>query len=184
MLSSIFSFGLLSPAVHAADSPEPKSEELSAPSKPEQPDIFDFQGSGPSEVNTESELVLDERIRVKVEPVVRNAVVERVVEAARIRVKTPPGFFRVDIYIEPVDAPFGGKSLAEPKMLGQAFGNGNFSLRWSSPEHYEYLKIFALAHKNPAASINSIAGGRSRAIDVAVGGNRLQALPDLDSSGP
>jgi hypothetical protein len=89
LLSSIFSFGLLSPAVHAADSPEPKSEELSAPSKPEQPDIFDFQGSGPSEVNTESELVLDERIRVKVEPVVRNAVVERVVEAARIRVKTP-----------------------------------------------------------------------------------------------
>lgn len=176
------------PAIYAAE-PESKPDETagaheSAPSKPEQPDIFDFQGSGPVDAAPDSELVLDERIRVKVEPVVRNAVVERVVESARIKVKTPPGFFRVDIFVEPVDAPFGGKSLGVPKMLGQAFGNGSFSYRWVSPEHYEYVKIFALAYKNPSAAVFSVPGGRSRAIDVAIGGNRLQPLPDLGGLQP
>ena len=189
LVSALLSIFLGSAAI-AADDSESKSEaEADAapaadapPKKPEQPDIFDFQGSAPSDDSAaSSELSVDERILVKVEPIVRNAVVERIVESARIKVKTPPGFLRVDIYIEPVDAPFGGKSLAVPKMLGQAFGNGNFTLRWSSPERFEYFKIFALAHKNPSASVFSVSAGRSRAIDVAIGGNRLQPSlePDL-----
>lgn len=166
-------------ATTAAEPEEPPASAPEAAAKPEQADIFDFQGAGPVEQNNEDDLALDDRIRVKVEPVVRNPVIERVVESARIKVRTPPGFFRVDIFIEPVDAPFGGKSLAHPKMLGQAFGNGNFTLKWASPERYEYVKIFALAYKNPAAAIFSAAHGRSRAVDVALGGNRLLLMPDM-----
>jgi hypothetical protein len=179
-LMIFLSVWLFMPVPTPASEPEEAATSApEAPAKPEQADIFDFQGSGPAEQNNEDDLALDDRIRVKVEPVVRNPVVERVVESARIKVKTPPGFFRVDIFIEPVDAPFGGKSLAHPKMLGQAFGNGNFSLKWASPERYEYVKIFALAYKNPAATIFSTAHGRSRAVDVALGGNRLLLMPDL-----
>lgn len=180
ILMIFLSVGLfMPPATLAAEPDEAPASAPDPPAKPEQTDIFDFQGSGPTEQTNEDELALDDRIRVKVEPVVRNPVIERVVESARIKVKTPPGFFRVDIFIEPVDAPFGGKSLAHPKMLGQAFGNGNFSLKWASPERYEYVKIFALAYRNPGAAIFSTAHGRSRAVDVALGGNRLLLMPDM-----
>lgn len=141
--------------------------------KSEAPDIFDFKGAPPSEQDPEDGgLALDERIAVKVEPIVRNAVVDRVIEPARIKVKAPPGFFKVEIYLEPVDAPFGGKSLGEPKLLGHAKGSGNFTFFWNGPESHEYVKLFVLAYK-PGSTHFSTAG-RSHAIDLAIGGTRLQ----------
>lgn len=167
---------LLSPA-YAADNgdaefkPNPPATDTKGAEQPR--DLFDFEASGKGEASDAGGLVLDERILIKVEPVVRSPVVDRVVEPAKIMARAP-GFSRVEFFIEPVDAPFGGKSLGEPKLLGQSKNPGNFALRWNAPESHEYVKIFVLAYRTDGSSM-----GRSRAIDLGIGGNRLQVVPDV-----
>lgn len=144
------------------------------PGKPEAAkDPFDFDGVLSPESTPVTPLLLDERIKVRVEPVVRSTVVDRVIEPARISVKAP-GFSRVEFFLEPVDAPFGGKSLGEPKLIGQSNNYREFTYLWSSPVPHEYVKIFVLAYKNDGTSM-----GRSRAIDLGIGGNKLKPVPEL-----
>lgn len=126
----------------------------------------DSHGDGESEESPE----LDESIKIIVEPVVRGLVVDRVTESATVFVKSP-GIKTVFVYLEPVDAPYGGKSLAEPKLIGKSTDKKHdFPIVWSSSEPYSYVKIFALCVRDD----NTETFFRSRALDLGLAGQRLQ----------
>lgn len=148
-----------------AEESEPKGDSKAGPPPV---DPFDFAGSRADSGESEY-LELDETIKVRVEPVMRSAVVDRVVENSTIYVKAP-GSVRVEIYLEPVDAPFCGKPIAEARMIGQSKDiRRNFPVNWNAVESHRYVKLYALAYKRDGVSY-----GRSRSIDLSMGGLRLQ----------
>jgi hypothetical protein len=170
---------LLEPAgPSAADSrPEANKPENggSAPETGGQPpaDPFDFSGKRKTAgVEKERYLVLDESIKVRVAPVERSSVVDRVLERSTIYVRAP-GSVRVEVYLEPVDSPYCGRSIGLPKLLGQSSdARRNFPVIWASAEPYRYVKIYALAYKSGGLKF-----GRSRSVDLAMSGLRFAPPP-------
>ena len=124
-------------------------------------------------------LDLDESIKVQVDPVERSPVVDRVIERSTIYVKAP-GSVRVEIYLEPVDSPFCGKSLGEPRLLGKSSdGRRNFPVVWSNVEEHRYVKVYAKVYKRGLSTF-----GRSRSVDLAMCGQRFQPAPAAPPAPP
>lgn len=147
------------------------SPALAPPAQAVQPDPFDFAPAGRSESGQENYLDLDERIKVSVDPVVHSAVVDRVMEPGTVYVKAP-ACRRVEVYLEPVDSPYCGKSLADPKLIGFSTDAAhNFPVSWNSPETNRYVKIYAIAYRRDGQV------ARSRSLDISLAGSRLQAAP-------
>jgi hypothetical protein len=133
-------------------------------------DPFDFSGANKSTDTVQRYLVLDENIKVKVDPIERSPVVDRVTERTTITVKAP-GSVRVEIFLEPVDSPFCGRSLGEPRLIGRSTdGRRNFPVIWSKVEPHRYVKVYAKAYKPDGISF-----GRSRSVDLAMAGSRFQS---------
>lgn len=155
----------------------PKSEASGKSEQTEtQKDPFDFSDSKKAGSNRDKDdyLVLDESIKVKVEPVERSAVVDRVIGRSTTIYVTAPQAVRVQVYLEPVDSPYCGKALAPPRLIGQSSDfRRNFPVVWSSPEPYRYVKIFARAFK-----ADGYTAGRSRSVDLALAGLRYAPQPD------
>lgn len=125
---------------------EPSSE----PNKPPQPKLME-----------------DTSIKLRVDPVLLDSVIDRVLEPAKIFVEAP-GATVVDVFLVPVDAPYGGKPLGKGRLLGRdSTPRDGFVIDWSSSEPHQYLKLFAVVHKNGEQS-------RSRTIDIAVSGDRFK----------
>jgi hypothetical protein len=135
-------------------------------------DPFDFsdKNSADSALSGKEQYIkLDESIKVQVDPVQHGAVVDRIFESATIYV-VAPGRVRVEVFLEPVDSPYCGKSLAEPRLLGcSSDQRRNFPVIWSNLEAHHYVKIYARAYKPGVAAF-----GRSRSVDLAIVGQRLQ----------
>lgn len=153
-------------------SPDGKTVNQAAPVAPSpKADPFDFSDNARSKSEDQQYLDLDESIKIRVEPIIRSAVVDRVVEKSTVYVRAP-GSSRVEIYVEPVDSPFCGKSIGEPRKIGQSTdGRRNFPIVWSDTETNRYVKVYAKAHKPDGQT------GRSRSIDLCMGGMRFQAAP-------
>lgn len=150
------------PAEKPADQPAKEQSKL---------DLFDFTDKARSKASMGEEqpyLDLDETIKVRVEPIVRSAVVDRVVEPTTIYVKAP-GSTKVEVYLEPVDAPFCGKSVGQPRLIGKSIdGRRGFPVNWGAVEKHKYVKLYALVYKSDGQK-------RSRSIDLCMGGLRFEA---------
>ena len=141
-----------------------------APAESPKADPFDFGGAA-SKTEPQPYVETDEKIKLRVEPIIRSAVVDRVVERSTTIYVNAPGSVRVEVYLEPVDSPYCGKSLAEPKLIGQSRdGMHGFPVAWNNPEPYKYVKIYAMAFKRDGQT-----SSRSRSVDLSLGGARLQA---------
>jgi hypothetical protein len=132
-------------------------------------DPFDFSGTKKSAGGEQEHyLVLDESIKVQVEPIERSAVIDRVAERSTIYVKAP-GSVRVEVYLEPVDSPYCGRTLVQPRLLGQSSDvRHNFPIVWATAEPYRYVKVYARAYK-----ADGVTFARSRSVDLSMFGQRF-----------
>lgn len=131
-------------------------------------DPFDFSDKNKFKSEEQKYIKLDESIKVRVDPLCHGAVVDRVVENSTIYVKAA-GSSRVEIYLQPVDSPYCGNTVAEPTLIGRSKdARRNFPVLWTKPESYRYVKVYALAFKQNGQS------GRSRSVDLCMSGQRYQ----------
>lgn len=120
---------------------------------------------------------IDDNITVKVTPLMPGPVIDRVTEPSTISVKAP-GASSVEVYVEPVDAPYGGRSTGEPRLLGRCSTGRMFELPWTTPESARYVRIFAVAYR--AQTVPT----RSRGTDLGIGGRRYVAPPPPPQKAP
>jgi hypothetical protein len=114
----------------------------------------------PAPQPTELDLPVDESIKVTVEPVQVSNLVDRVMETATVSVKCPTAL-SAQVFVVPVDAPYGGRALEKPRLIG------------SDNKPADGLKVFAVVRKSAAPNTPV----RSRTVDFAMGGARYDAPP-------
>lgn len=119
---------------------------------------------------SEPQLEVDDRIKVKISPLVIGPVIDRVTESAIVTVHAP-GASRVEVYVEPVDAPYGGRKIGEPRLLGRSADLRGFTVTWSKPESDRYVRLYAIAYRLQSQPT------RSRGTDLGIGGRRLVITP-------
>ena len=79
-----------------------------------------------------------------------------------------------DIWLLPIDAPYGGKPTGKPRFIGRdSKSSDGLSIKWTRSEPDEYVKLFAVVYprKNPELPV------RSASLDVAIGGDKLRKKP-------
>lgn len=120
---------------------------------------------------TELDYPTDEKIKVKVDPVVSNAVVDRITEPSTITVLCTGPVEEVELFVVPVDAPYGGKATDKPRAVGKDDkASDGFKITWTGKEHDPYVKLFAVVKKRGGGR----ARFRSRTLDFGMGGNRYE----------
>lgn len=133
----------------------------------------DEAGSGDSFVPmppTELDLSVDDRIKVKVEPFVVGSLVDRIVEPSVIVIDSP-GAAEVEVFVVPVDAPYGGKAIEKPHSVGKDERSADgFKINWVAKEHDPYVKLFVVAKRK-----NSQHRVRSHTLDFGMSGARFEA---------
>jgi hypothetical protein len=122
---------------------------------------------------TELDLPVDENIKLKVEPYVASPVVDRIIEPAAVIVGSP-NTSEVEIFVVPVDSPYGGKALEKPHSVGKDEKPGDgFKVMWTKKESAPYVKVFAVVtHKTGIQRLY-----RSHTMDFGMGGSRLETAP-------
>lgn len=87
---------------------------------------------------------------VHVEPVIPTNLGDRVVGPVTVYV-VAPGAERVDVYLQAVEVPYGGRRLGPPELLGSgATVDGRlFAVAWAADEPYPYVEVFAVAYGQP-----------------------------------
>ena len=129
-------------------------------------------GKEPSAKPTELDLLQDPTVKVEVEPVVASSVVDRVIEPGTVIVRCPDAL-TAEVFLVPVDAPYGGKPLDIPRSIGKGTKTANvFKIRWTSKEPDQYVKLFAVVRRKSSPERRV----RSHTIDLAIGGSRY--VPD------
>lgn len=114
----------------------------------------------------------DDSVKIKIDPVLVGNLVDRVIEPATITV-IAPGALSAEVYLLPVDAPYGGKPTGKARLIGKDLTPANgFTVRWSQAEPDQYVKIFAVVHKKDAAG-----PVRSHTLDIGLSGRRLRPHP-------
>lgn len=123
--------------------------------------------------STELDYPIDEKVKVKVEPCIANAVVDRLSEPSTITV-VAPGASEVELFVIPVDAPYGGKAIDKPHVIGKDDKpSDGFRIHWTAKESEPYIKLFAVVRRK-----GSERKLRSRTYDFAMSGSRLDKRPD------
>ncbi len=85
-------------------------------------------------------------VEVRVEPIVVTDLGDRVTGPARVLVDAP-GATHVEIYLQPLDQPYSGKVIGDPKFLGKdKTPSDGFSIPWQADEPYDYVQIYAIAY--------------------------------------
>jgi hypothetical protein len=122
---------------------------------------------------TELDLPIDESIKMKVQPFISGPVVDRLIEPTTIIVGSP-NTSDVEIFVVPVDAPYGGKALEKPRSVGRDEKPADgFKIIWATKESAPYVKVFAVVtHK-----VGIQRRYRSHTMDFGMGGNRFEAKP-------
>ena len=111
----------------------------------------------------------DKSVKLSIEPLLVGNLIDRVMEPATITVHAP-GALRVEVYLLPVDSPYGGKPTGKARLIGQDLTPANgFKIKWAKPTSDPYVKIFAVVHKKSAPESTI----RSHTIDVGLGGQLL-----------
>jgi hypothetical protein len=122
---------------------------------------------------TELDLPVDQTIKIKVDPVQISNVVDRVNEPSTVTVSSA-GMLNAQLFLVPVDSPYGGRSLGKPRLIGTVNRAGDqLAIRWTSKEPTPYVKLFAVVHKKDAPGTSV----RSRTIDLGIGPARLSQPP-------
>lgn len=87
---------------------------------------------------------------VRVEPFIPTDLGNRVVTPATVYVAAP-GAAWVDVYVQPVDAPFGGRRIGTPALIGSTTtAEGTLvAVPWAADEPYPYVEVFAVAYGQP-----------------------------------
>jgi hypothetical protein len=125
------------------------------------------------------ELPVDESIKISVDPVEISNVVDRVMGPAVVTVKCPQAT-DVRLFLVPVNAPYGGRTLDKPRLIGSdSKPSDGLTVRWNSKESHQYVKLFAVVHKKNAPQVEV----RSRTVDFAVGGSRYVPKPVKEGEG-
>lgn len=149
----------------------PKSNTQTAAQQPAPAvDLFDFADTKPRAATQSPQryLQIDESIKLKIDPLSRSAVADRVLEDATIFCNVRDAY-KVQIFLEPVDGPFAGKSAGHPRLIGSSVDrNHSFPVNWTGAETSRYVKIWAMAFRK-----NSSSPARSSSICVSMGGFRL-----------
>jgi hypothetical protein len=114
-----------------------------------------------------------------VAPFVPTDLGDRVVEPTTVYVHAP-GATRVAVYVQPVEAPYGGRRLGRPLLIGEAAGPGRmaaadeatatawgimtpaFAVPWAAAEPFPYVEVSAVAYYGAGDR----AGRPSRPVDI------------------
>jgi hypothetical protein len=110
-----------------------------------------------------------------VAPFVPTNLGDRVVEPTTVYVHAP-GATRVAVYARPVAAPYGGRPLGRPRLIGEAAGPGrtagaaaawgipapSFAVPWAADEPFPYVEVFGVAYYGAGDR----AGRPSRPVDI------------------
>lgn len=117
---------------------------------------------------TEPDLPVDESIKVSITPLQVSSLVDRMMEPVTIKVRCPEAA-RAQLFFVAVDAPYGGKVIDKPRLIGSDLKpEDGLTVRWSDKLTAQYIKVYAVVRKKGASS-----DVRSKTIDLAVGGARL-----------
>lgn len=149
----------------------PEQEEREPTGNAEKPEVSDAEAE-----DTGPQFEVDDRIKIKIAPIVIGPVIDRVTESATVTVRAP-GASKVEVYLEPVDAPYGGRTTGEPRLLGRSTNMRCFCVNWSAPEPAKYVRVYAIAYRSQAQPT------RSRGTDLGMGGKRL-AIPPKSQTTP
>lgn len=127
---------------------------------------------------TELDYPIDDRIKVKVEPFVPGTVVDRLLEPSLVTIVNASGS-EVELFVVPVDAPYGGKALDRPHSIGKDEKPADgWKLHWNGKEHQPYIKLFAVVHRRNGGH------ARSRTYDFGVAGTRYEPEPEKPADQP
>jgi hypothetical protein len=123
---------------------------------------------------TELDLPVDDSIKVSISPVQVSHVVDHVVEPCIITVRCPEAL-SAQVFMVPVDAPYGGRGTDKPHLIGTDNNpkNNGFKVRWASKETSRYVKIFAVVRKR-SAPLQEV---RSLTVDIGIAGSRFDPQP-------
>ena len=121
----------------------------------------------------ELQIPVDDSIKLTIDPVQVSSVVDRVNEPCTVTIKSP-GLLNAQLYLIGTDAPYGGLLIGDPRLIGEDNHAGDkLSVRWSSKETNQYVKLFAIVHKKNAPD----KAVRSRTLDVGIGPARFKLPP-------
>ncbi len=88
-------------------------------------------------------------VAVRVEPFIPTNLGDRVTGPATVYVDAH-GATKVEVYVQPVDQPIGGKPLDIPKLIGtDDTPEDGFATPWAADEPYPYVQVFAVAYGQP-----------------------------------
>jgi hypothetical protein len=88
-------------------------------------------------------------VSIRVEPIIPTDLGDRVVEPATVYVDAP-GATSLEVYLQPVDAPFYGNPIGEPQLIGiDNDPSGSFSMKWNADDPYLYVELYAVAYGQP-----------------------------------
>jgi hypothetical protein len=153
------------PTAYAQETPGPESAgatESSASGEQE----------APPAKPTELDLPEDASIKIRVHPLMPSNLVDRVGEPATVTVECP-GAVSAEIYIVPVDAPYGGHALDRPRLIGKDVKPGDgLTVHWSDQEPDQYIKLFAVVRKRSLPDRRV----RSHPLDLAMYGARYKPV--------
>jgi len=160
----MLSLGCAAPS-YAQD--QPGVDPAGRPIAPDLPAQAPAQAAEP----TELDLPVDQTIKIKVAPVQISSVVDHVNEPSTVTVSSA-GLLNAQLFLVPVDSPYGGHALGKPRLIGTDNRAGDqLTVRWTSKEPVRYVKLFAVVHKKDAPGT----AVRSRTIDIGIGPARLSA---------
>lgn len=156
-------------ATETAREQEQQQEQKPGGDSSANPEVSDAEAE-----DTGPQFEVDDRIKIKIAPLVIGPVIDRVTESATVTVRAP-GASKVEVYVEPVDAPYGGRTTGEPRLLGRSTNMRCFCVNWSAPEPDKYVRVYAIAYRSQAQPT------RSRGTDLGMGGKRLVIPPKPDT---
>jgi hypothetical protein len=127
-------------------------------------------GNKPKPKPTELDLPEDSTIKIRVFPLMPSNLVDRVGEPATVTVDCP-GALSAEVFIVPVDAPYGGHALDRPRLIGKDIRpHDGLTVAWSEQEPDQYVKLFAVVRKRSQPDHRL----RSHTIDLAMYGSRYK----------
>jgi hypothetical protein len=160
------------PMAYAQEAATPESAgvaEATSASEPEKP----------AAKPTELDLPEDTSIKIRLHPLMPSNLVDRVGEPVTINVECP-GALSAEIYLVPVDAPYGGHALDRPRLIGKDEKPADgLMVHWSDQEPDQYVKLFAVVRKRvmPERRV------RSHPLDLAMYGTRYKPVLKKNTGG-
>jgi len=147
---------------------KPKQEEKV---EDKQSDSSQNEPSNAQPMPTELDYPIEEKIKMKVDPVMPGSLVDRITQPTVVIVESP-GASAAEIFVVPVDAPYGGKAIDKPHSIGKDMRpSDGLKVMWTGKERFPYVKIFAVIDR-PSGNPRRV---RSHTMDFGMAGARLEA---------